>query len=356
MRIALEARALTQPASGSATYARHLVAALRRVAPESDVRLLQKGPGSDVSLPIWINTVVPHWLHAQRPDVVHFTKAALPFVQHYPTVVTIYDVIPILFPQSQTAFARLVWPGTLRHAAQQADHIITISEASKKDIVKHLSVMGEKVTVTPLAVNSEFEIKNIRLTGPTSKTYILFLGTIEPRKNVPALVRAFARIASDIPHTLVIAGRQYKGIEDVRTAIRTTGLIDRVTVRDTVPARELPALYANADLFVWPSIYEGWGFPPQEAMAAGTPVIVSDGGSLPEVVGDAGEVVPFTVNSISARPHDTAFEAALAERIRSVLVNPAKQTAMRTAGLMHVQKHSWDEVARTTLDVYRRVI
>jgi glycosyltransferase involved in cell wall biosynthesis len=304
-------------------------------------------------VPLWLNTTVPRWLNEVRPDVVHFTKVAVPRRKQYPTVANIHDVIPLLFPESQKLLPRISWPATLRHTARSADHILTISEASKRDIVEYLQVAPEKVTATPLAINHSLNFAVTRTAATTP--YIFFVGTIEPRKNVPALVRAFAKIAAAVPHRLLIAGRPYKGIEEVRAAIAQSGVPQRIEVRSFVPKEELNALYANADLFVWPSLYEGWGFPPQEAMASGTPVIVSNGGSLPEVVGDAGEVVSFTVDTVAARTHDEAFEAALAERMLAVLTDPGKQSRMREAGIKQAQKNSWAEVARATLAVYEKV-
>lgn len=355
MKIALEARALSRPASGVKTYVHHLVQALGHAGQDNEYDILDHGPRHEALWPLWLNTTVPRWLAAQTPDIVHFTKAAIPQRKQFPTVVTIYDVIPVLFPESQKTFARLIWPRVLHHAAYTADHIITISEASKRDIVEQLQISADKITVTPLAVN-RVTSRQLRVTSRDIKPYILFLGTIEPRKNVPALVRAFAKIAKDVPHRLAIAGRQYKGMEDVRNVLRTSGVMDRVDIRDFVPQEELHALYANADLFVWPSIYEGWGFPPQEAMAAGVPVIVSNGGSLPEVVGAAGIVVPFTAESIGARTHDEYFEAALADHMRAVLTSPEKQAHMRELGLEQIKRNSWEEVARVTLEVYHRVV
>lgn len=365
MRIALEARALSRPASGIKTYVQGLRAALLRVAADNQYEVLDQGSPLEALWPLWLNTTVPKWLREVTPDVVHFTKAAIPRRKQYPTVVTIYDVIPLLFPQSQKLLPRLLWPKVLHHAATTADHILTISEASKTDIVRLLNVAPEKITVTKLAVSSSPSPKlglpaelegegRVRYEGQTP--YILFLGTIEPRKNVPALVRAFVRIAHDIPHALVIAGRAYKGSEEVREEIRKGNLENRVEIRDFVSQEELPALYAGAALFVLPSIYEGWGFPAQEAMAAGVPVIVSTGGSLPEVVGAAGEIVPFIVDTVAERTHDEAFEAALADRMRAVLTDSAQQVRMREAGFLQVQKFSWDDVAKKTLDVYHRVV
>jgi glycosyltransferase involved in cell wall biosynthesis len=355
MNIAIEARSLSRPASGITTYARELTAALKAVGSPHQFSILDNGPTSELIVPLWLETTVPRWLQSVKPNVVHFTKPMVPHRKHYPTVITIHDVIPLLFPESQKFLPRLFWPTTLRHAARTADHIIAVSEASKKDIREQLQIDPDKITVIYEAVPANSRKAIARKSSGVNESYILFLGTIEPRKNVPLLIRAFARIAKDIAHQLVIAGRAYKGIDEVHEEIRKSGVAERIQVKDFVPAEELPALYANADLFVWPSIYEGWGFPPQEAMAAGVPVIVSNGGSLAEVVGTAGEVVSFTVSTISERAHDEVFEVALADRMKSVILNPTKQEQMRDAGLHQIQTHSWPAAAHATLKVYEQV-
>ena len=361
LKIAFEARALQKEGGGVRTYVEQLLTGLRQNG-SVDASTPDAPLAHEALLPLWLNWQLPEAITKLTPDVVHYTKAAIPAKKVAPTVVTIYDVIPILFPESQKFFPRLLWPKLLRQAAQESDHVITISEASKRDIVKHLQVTPEKVTVTPLAVDPTFKNHPVSakaeppLLRKEGKPYILYLGTIEPRKNVPALVRAFAKIATDIPHKLVIAGRPYKGIDEVLYEVVKHDLEERVEIRDFVPSEELPNLYANADLFVWPSIYEGWGFPPQEAMASGVPVIVSDGGSLPEVVGQAGITVSFSTVKISDRLNDTDFEARLAQAMKEVLQDEAKQNQLRQSGLDRATQRTWQTVADETIKVYRTLV
>lgn len=355
MKVAIEARALHSTTSaGVKTYVSELIQNLREIGGvEYDV-IDETVPAW--KLPWWLNVTLPFKIWNINPDVVHYTKSSVPFdfAQGEPTVVTIYDVIPILFPESQAWSRRWLWPMILRRAALRSDHIMTISEASKRDIVKQFNVSPEKIAVTPLAVDLQRFQPRAGKTPEALNPYILFVGTRDMRKNIPLLIRAFARIAEDIPHQLVIAGRSALGRDDDKR--QAQGLGSRVRWLDFVPEQELPALYAGADLFVWPSVYEGWGLPPMEAMASGVPVIVSDGGALPEVVGDTGEVVQFTTASLHERLHDEAFEAALAERMRAVLSDTDKQVRMREAGLARVQQFSWRRVAEQTLEVYRKVM
>lgn len=354
MKLALEARALSSPGGGVKTYVENLIAQLKQ-QPDIDLNIIN-GPRELLRIVPWLERKVPKQLKQIRPDIVHFTKAAIPHKHQFPTLVTIYDIIPILFPQSQRLAARIYWPQALNHAARVSDHIITISEASKQDIIKHLHVPPEKITVTPLAVDFQRFFPPV-VKAPAKTPYILFVGTIEPRKNVPALIRAYAKIADELPHQLIIAGRAYKGLAEVNTAIAETKLQHRVQLLDFVSAENLPMLYQKAELFVWPSIYEGWGFPPQEAMAAGVPVIVSNGGSLPEVVGQAGIVVSFThTKKLADRLDDEGFESTLAARMREVLADKEKQAKMRDLGLQRINEFSWEKVATITVEVYKKLL
>jgi glycosyltransferase involved in cell wall biosynthesis len=314
--------------------------------------------GSDLMLGWWINGPLQRKLASMDIDLVHYTKAQAPREIRRPSVVTIYDVIPIIFPESQKWLKRMVWPRVLKQAAQRSDQVMTISQQSKIDIVKYLGVPEEKVTVTPLAVNhSRFEPgADIGSFEEIQQPYVLYLGTVEPRKNVPALVRSFRRVAKEMPHRLIIAGKLYKGGEEVLREIDKCNLSDRVEMIDFVKDEDLVAMYRGADVFVWPSIYEGWGFPPQEAMASGTPVIVSNGGALPEVVGEAGEVVEFSHEDVRQRVNDGSFEKRLADKMLSVIGDDEKKRAMSRAGLGIVKQRSWAQVAEETVGVYRKVL
>lgn len=380
MKIVMEARALSAKGGGVKTYVKELVTHLLALPGLKTTVILDRpqartevAAGHEEVLPLWHEAWLPWWLSRTvgsriadiQPDVVHYTKAAVPRHIIKPTVVTIYDVIPLLYPSSQTWLRRMYWPAALTQAAQRSHHILTISEASKADIVKYLHVPPEKVTVTPLAADTKryrpdisaaekMRVKaKLSLRGP----YILFVATRDERKNVGSLIRAFVKIASHIPQDLVIAGKPaLKQDASVQVARHLPEEVrKRIRFLDFVDYADLPALYAGADLFVWPSVYEGWGFPPQEAMASGVPVVVSNGGPLPEVVGQAGEIVPFTAERLADRTHDQGFIAALSEKMGSVLHDAPRRAQMRAAGLAQAKKFTWDDVARKTLEVYKKV-
>jgi len=375
MKIAIEARAISAKGGGVRTYAYQLIRHLLKVVPAQDVTVIidqatARGtfPAArellvplrhETFLPLWLRWQIPRVLRQFKPDVVHFTKADVAGgsakLRHYKTVVTIFDIIPVLFPAGQTLLRRLYWPRALERAALTSHHIVTISEASRRDIITRYGVPEDKVTVTPLAVETN-HFRPVPRDARWQKPYLLFVGTLEPRKNVPLLVRAFARVAKNMPHQLVIAGKSDSDYGNILREAEVQKLAGRVKIVDFIDYKDLPALYSGADLFVWPSVYEGWGFPPQEAMACGTPVVVSDGGALPEVVGNAGEVVAFSADSLPGRMRDTDFEEHLANKILSVLNDQGKREEMSRAGLERVKQFSWDEVARKTLGVYKQLV
>ena len=358
MDIIIEARALAAKSGGVKTYTYELIKNLQELHPEALMELIYGSRAigtfpsttqqviplrSELLLPWWLSGPVAQYVETRKPSVVHYTKAAITKYSRIPTVVTIYDIIPILMPQTQSPLRRMYWPRVLRTAADRADHIMTISQRSKRDIIEHFRIAEEKVTVTPLAVDLAHFKPGSRI--PRGKPYVLFVGTRDERKNIVSLIRAFAQIADRIPHQLIIAGRPAKKQDNSVATAKEFGLVDRVEFREHVSYQELPALYAGADIFVWPSLYEGWGFPPQEAMACGTPVIVSDGGPLPEVVGDAGITVPLGSN----------FVDQLADEMLTLISDEARRKELSTKGLARVQQFSWKDVAEKTWDVYQKV-
>ncbi len=360
MNIAIEARALSAKSGGVKTYTHELIKSLIALYPEEQYELLygsEKPRGSfkrarETVIPLRSEILLPFWMKkinayisAEKPNIVHYTKAAVPYKKFVPTVVTIYDIIPILFPETQSPLRRLYWPYVLKRAAKNADHIMTISEKSKQDIMEQFGTPEDKITVTPLAVdlNHFTPLRSSSFAGQVP--YILFVGTWDVRKNISSLIRAFAQIADKIPHKLVIAGRPAKKQDTSKQTVIDLKLQDRVEFREDVSYADLPALYSNADIFVWPSLYEGWGFPPQEAMACGTPVIVSNGGPLPEVVGDAGVIVALNNN----------FDEHLAHEMLSLIQDEQRKADFSRRGLERVKQFLWEDVAKKTYKVYKKV-
>ncbi len=370
MDVIIEARALSQKRGGVTTYTRELISHLASLYPNDKLELLYGNASaagsfvqvketviplhSEVLLPYWLSYPVARHIRSRKPSVSHFTKAALPRTAIGSTVVTIYDIIPLLLPESQSPLRRLYWPAVLKHAARHASHIMTISEQSRSDMMERYNIAGDKITVTPLAVDTAHFRPSNKISRDAAP-YILFVGTKDRRKNVSSLIRAFAAIADKVPHQLLIVGKQaHKQDASMQTVVNYK-LQDRVEFRENVLYEELPTLYSQADIFVWPSVYEGWGFPPQEAMACGTPVIVSNGGPLSEVVGDAGIIVPFQKSHLADRMNDEGFIENLAHEMLALISDEQKKSDLIRRGLERVQKFSWEDVARKTHEAYVKV-
>lgn len=377
MRVAIEARALSAGGGSIYRYTRQLIEGLIKLGGQHEYSIIVDSPvkdywpetvkqyvvkrHSDLLLLPWLEWQVARKLRQLKPQVVHYTKAAIPLKKEVPTVVTVYDIIPILLPSSQSWSRRLYWPLTLRHAVKHSDHVLTISQASKRDMVQQLGVDPQKITVTPLAANRQHfqpaeaeQVERLKKNYGLVDKYILYVGTIEMRKNISALLRIFNRLVNQIPHQLVLAGKLGQGGADIISEGKNMAEKGRLKFLEYVAENDLPTLYSGAEVFVWPSVYEGWGLPPLEAMACGIPVIVSNGGALPEVVGQAGVVVPFAKKVVLARLNDHDFEERFAKALAGLITDKTQQESFRQAGYSQAAKFSWDDVVRTTLKVYEQ--
>jgi glycosyltransferase involved in cell wall biosynthesis len=265
-------------------------------------------------------------------------------------VVTIYDLTALLFPEHHTPGTRELQARKWRFARDKADVVIAISDATKRDIVAHLGISPSRIRVVCGGVGPAFRpiesrqvieqtLAPLRL---TPGEYILYVGTIEPRKNLVRLVEAYHRVRKLAPAPkLVLAGARGWKFEGMFERVETLGLKDAVVFLGQVPADILPALYNGAVAFAYPSLYEGFGLPPLEAMACGVPVIASDTSSLPEVVGDAGVLVD---------PKDTD---ALADALAALLNDDERRAELSARGLARARAFSWEKAARKTLEIYR---
>jgi glycosyltransferase involved in cell wall biosynthesis len=292
--------------------------------------------------------------HAAIAHVPHF---AAPLVSRTPVVVTIHDLIPMILPAYRGAFLVRMYTRLVALTAKRARAIITDSHASKADIVRILRVDADRVFVVHLAADERYRpvedpapIASVRQRYNLPEKFILYLGGYDQRKNVRVLLEAFTFLDDLYAEgwRLVFAGAARSAdsafFPDPRRMSRELALPeDAVQFVGWVREEDKPALYSAARLFVFPSLYEGFGLPPLEATACGTPVVVSNTASLPEVVGDAG---------LQLAPSDALFWA---EGIRQILRDEARWQAMRAAGLEQARKFSWSRAARETLAVYRKV-
>jgi glycosyltransferase involved in cell wall biosynthesis len=301
---------------------------------------------------LWEQGVLPFLLAAERAQVLHSLGYVQPLLCPARSVVTIHDLSYILYPANFNRANRLYLRAFSRLSARRADRLIAVSENTKRDTVRLLGVPAAKVEVVHHGIEPVFhrhtdrrEVEDFRRRRGLPERMVLFLGTIEPRKNLDTLVRAFARLKhGGLPHKLVIVGAKGWQWESVFAAVEAAGLGQDVAFPGYVPYDEQPLWYNAAELFVYPSLYEGFGFPPLEAMACGTPVVSSLTSSLPEVVGDAGLLVA---------PRD---EEALAEAMRRVLGDAGLRAELAERGLERARSFSWREAAQRTLAVYAKTI
>ena len=302
---------------------------------------------------LWMQTQAPRLLRRIKADVVHFTNGMVPLVSSVPTVVTIHDMSLTMYPAYHPMRRVLLNRPLVNLAARRSDAVITVSEAARRDIVRLYGIEESRVQVVYEAaapafrvIHDPFELRLVRERYGLAERYILYVGSIEPRKNLPSLIEAFARrrVAGDLSHQLVCAGPYGWLSEDIERQI------DRLQVRDAlrftgyVPFDDLPAIYNLAEMFVFPSVYEGFGLPVIEAMACGTPVVTGPVAALSEVAGDASE----RVERLDAESLGDAMVLLARSRERR------EELARR--GLRRTQAFSWERAASETLNVYRRVV
>ena len=366
MRVAFDGTTLRPGRTGVGYYTEHLLQHLAAEGPEDDIIVLSNRPvettrplpshvrvvTSGWRLPriVWMQSQAPRLLERLQPDVVHFTNGIVPMASPVPVVVTIHDMSLTLYPGYHPPRRVLLNRPLVNLAARRADAIITVSESSKRDIVRSYGLSPERVHVVHEAAAPAFrpihdlgELTRVRRQYGLADRFILYVGTIEPRKNLPKLIEAFARRRrrGDLTHQLVCVGPYGWLSRDIEALLDRLQVNDSVLFTGYVPFHDLAALYNLAEMFVFPSIYEGFGLPVIEAMACGTPVITGHVAALDEVTGGAVEHV----------------EALEVEAIGDALVRLAqdrdRRQALTRAGLQRAQFFSWARAARETAIVYR---
>ena len=300
----------------------------------------------------WEQLVQPMRLMAERVDLLHSLAFVQPVVLPCPGIVTIYDLSFVLFPQRLQPWRRLYlrWGSTL--SARRAKRVVAISASTKRDIISLLGVPEEKVDVVPCGVDDDFRpvdkpglLDELRRKHSLPPRMLLFVGTIEPRKNLTTLLKSYALLRERMkPPPLVIGGPKGWRHDEVFSLAEELDLLDEVLFPGYIARDELPLWYNAADLFVYPSLYEGFGLPPLEAMACGTPVVVSDTSSLPEVVGDAGILV------------DPTSAEEIAQAMERVLTDIELRDLLRARGLDRARTYTWQRTARETVRVYDRAV
>ncbi len=358
-----------RPDTGSGQYTRRLVEHLLRIETPPQLTLIAP-QGWEIEPPAGVNVEFvalrgkghlakvrfeqqdfPRLAAQVRADVAHVPYWGAPLRSPVPLVVTVHDLIPLIVPAYRGGFLARLYTGLVAASARGANAVITDSDASQDDILKHLQINPERLFAVPLAAAESYQPQTgslvdmgIRKKYDLPPEYILYLGGYDVRKNIQMLLRAFAYVIKghDIP--LVLAGRLPETITprltDVKALITELGLEDHVQVIGWIDEADKPALYRMASVFIYPSLYEGFGLPVLEAMSCGTPVVGLARSSVPEIVGDAGFLV---------EPDDVRH---MAGSILSILVQPDLAAELRQKGLARAAGFNWQSTAHKTFAVY----
>ena len=378
MRIGIDARTLSGRFTGDRTYWRGLIGALSEIDQENDYVLYTRlpvdgeppvtGPNftwkilpSPSNDALWMMTAFPRALKLDKIDVGH-TQYNIPLLgSPCPVVTTIGDISFNLFPELFLPKDRAILNRCIPISFKKAAHIIAVSDSTRRDILRQYKkiVPAEKVTATLLAVGDEFHapeegqestrVKANSILKLDSQPYILAVGVLQPRKNLISLLDAFALMklgTKATGHKLVIVGKRgwnNSALDEKWESLPETVRQD-IVFAGYVADADLPTLYGGADVFCYPSLYEGFGLPVLEAMACGCPVICARTSSLPEVVGDAGVLLAPTDSDAWARA------------LEKILASPQVRQRWRERGLVQAREFNWKKTAEQTLEVYNQVI
>jgi glycosyltransferase involved in cell wall biosynthesis len=363
MNIGIDISCLSAAKTGVGLYTYHLIQALLAIDTVNRYYLFSAQPVElpdavkaavpvvsashlKITTPLWEQVQLPRLLTKNKIDVFHTPNYVAPILSHIPIVITVHDLSVYLFPKMHPFYRRwrhqLLFPASVNRAVS----IITVSEQTKKDLAGLFPITADK-TITiynglPVwfSQDSTQALPNQEL----PEQYILFVGTIEPRKNIELMLQSFAQVKHQhhIPHKLVVIGGNGWGKNEMHLHLQKYDIQNEVVFTGHLEYNQLPPIYQRASLLVFPSIYEGFGFPPLEAMACGIPVIASKISSIPEVVGDAGILL------------DLNNPQLWSETIYTVLTNQQLQQELRLKGIDRAKQFSWDKTAKLTLTVYEQ--
>jgi glycosyltransferase involved in cell wall biosynthesis len=366
IRVAIEASAVPARLTGAGVYVARLLAAM---ASRDDVEAeVFCAPGSAAALAVpglrlhpvaaaragrparivWTQLLAGRAARRAGADLLHGVHYELPLRSRLPQVVTVHDLTLLTHPGWHEASKVRYFGWAMRRAVAAATRVLCVSATTAADLTKRLGVPADRVDVTPLGTDlrpaSAGQVAALRQRLGLDGPYLLGLGTVEPRKDLPTLVRAFAALAADLPHRLVLAGLAGWGAGELEAAVAASGVADRILVPGYVPEADKAALLTGADVFAYPSRYEGFGLPVLEAMACGTPVVTTTGGSLPEIAGDAATLI---------EPGD---DTALAAAIAKLASDQAARADAATRGLARAATFTWERCAELTAAAYSRAL
>lgn len=304
-----------------------------------------------------VSTFIPlpySWFFGKGSDITHFFNYIVPPFVHGKKVVTIHDMVYKAFPETMNSKTRILLNLAMNKSMKRADAVVTDSEFSRSEIIKYFPQYRDKVEVVPCGVDCDMFkpiqdrsiIEKVKVNHNINDRYFLYLGTLEPRKNLTRLVKAYeilSRRKEDCP-LLVLAGGKGWLYDEIFEEVNKSGLGDKVIFTQYIPGEEICPLMNGAEAFVFPSLYEGFGMPPLEAMACGTPVIVSGSASLPEVVGDCGLIV------------DAYSEESIADAMGKIADNEELRKQLSEKGIIRAREFSWKKSAEKLYTIYERLV
>lgn len=368
MRIGFDGKRVVQNFTGLGNYSRFIVSLLAKNFPDNEyyIYAAKRLPGNtkpdkDFSFrhpsrgkPAvwWRSFAILKDLKKDNISLYHGLSNELPFgvvSAKIPSVVTIHDLIFLRFPEFYTFIDRFIYRFKFRYACKNASRVIAVSEQTKKDIINYFNISPDKINVVYQGCNAVFKVRvsdeakeKARKKYTLPHKYLLQVGTIEERKNLLLTVKSLIAIPKDIK--LVVIGKETDYADDVKEYIREKGLSNRVVFLKNVPLHDLPAIYQQAKIFIYPSEFEGFGIPIIEALYSGVPVIAATGSCLEEAGGP---------DSCYIHPKD---DIQLSYTINLILKDPSKRHKMIQSGLKHVEKFSDAILAENLMNVYKKVL
>lgn len=354
-KIGIDVQTTLGQKTGFGYYVENLVKELQKIKDGVSYELIAPETKSDFSTPqrlIWDQFSLPKIAQEKKVDLLHQPAFSAPIFFSKPVVVTIHDLIAIKYGRDISFWSRQYFGRFMPFTYHFAAHIMASSEYTKKDIMEVLNVPEEKISVVYLALDhivsspiAKEDIAKTKKKFGIQEPFLLYVGTINPRKNLVFLTQIFERVLTKIPKMqLVIAGKKGWFYNELIAEVNKLKLDDKVIITDYITDEEKRALYAAADMLTFPSLYEGFGFPVLEAMACGVPVIASNKTSIPEVLGDAG---------ISLNPGN---KDEWADEIVKLHFSPERKRQLIAAGLKQAQKFSWEKSAKQAVEIYKNVL